>query len=85
MASFGPVVLSYGDSLVRQSEMAILRNPKGWLNDVLLSFYFEYLETSCTPPAKDRVKFFAATLSQFIKLCDQREEVASTSCKIIKK
>lgn len=77
MASVGKVVLSYGDSLIRQSEMSILKNPRGWLNDVLLSFYLEYLESNCSPPLKGHVKCYAATICQFIKLCDSAEEVRS--------
>lgn len=38
-----PVVLSYHESLLRQSDIDILRGPC-WLNDTIISFYFEYLE-----------------------------------------
>lgn len=82
MASSGPIILSYGDSLIRQSEVEILRR-NGWLNDIIMSFFFEVLEERCKPPLKDHVKFYAATLSQFVKFCDKPEEVASKSCKIV--
>lgn len=38
------VVLSYHESLLRESDLEILKGPR-WLNDILISFYFEYLET----------------------------------------
>lgn len=37
------IVLSYHESVIRESDLEILRGPR-WLNDVLISFYFEYLE-----------------------------------------
>lgn len=36
------IVLSYHDSLLRQSDVDLLRGPH-WLNDQVISFYFEYL------------------------------------------
>lgn len=37
------VVLNYHDSLLRQSDIDLLKGPC-WLNDTIISFYFEYLE-----------------------------------------
>lgn len=37
------VVLSYQESLLRASDVELLKGPC-WLNDTLISFYFEYLE-----------------------------------------
>lgn len=43
MASSGdPRVLSYGDVLLRESDVATL-GPRQWLNDNILEFYFEFL------------------------------------------
>lgn len=37
------IVLNYHDSVLRQSDIDILKGPC-WLNDTVISFYFEYLE-----------------------------------------
>lgn len=47
-----------GDSLLRKQDIELLRTPS-WLNDTVIAFYFEYLETNvfrgnkamlCVPP-----------------------------------
>lgn len=45
MAEVGdnPIVLSFHETLLRNSDIDLLRGPH-WLNDNLISFYFEYLE-----------------------------------------
>lgn len=43
MDNNNPVVLSYHESLLRRSDVDLLRGPN-WLNDTIISFYFEYLE-----------------------------------------
>lgn len=43
MASEGAVVLSFHDVLIRQSDFNCLDSPSGWLNDIIISFWFEYL------------------------------------------
>ncbi|KAF5291579.1 hypothetical protein FQR65_LT01892 [Abscondita terminalis] len=40
-----PVILSFHESLLRVSDVDLLRGPC-WLNDSIISFYFEYLEIS---------------------------------------
>lgn len=42
--SYNPTILSYHESLLRRSDIELLKGPC-WLNDTLISFYFEYLET----------------------------------------
>ncbi|XP_071052346.1 sentrin-specific protease 8-like isoform X2 [Onthophagus taurus] len=37
------VILSYHESLLRKSDVELLKGPC-WLNDTVISFYFEYLE-----------------------------------------
>ncbi|XP_065158467.1 sentrin-specific protease 8 [Atheta coriaria] len=39
-----PIILNFQESLLRLSDIELLSGPY-WLNDTLLSFYFEYLET----------------------------------------
>lgn len=38
-----PIVLSFQDSLVRESDLLVL-NPTVWINDTIITFYFEYLK-----------------------------------------
>ena len=38
-----PVILSYFDSLLRQSDIALLEKPN-WLNDKIIGFAFQYYE-----------------------------------------
>ncbi len=61
-----PVVASLGDSLLRQSDVDLLRGPY-WLNDRIISFYFEHLHRSRFE-ASDRVAFLSPEVSQFLKL-----------------
>lgn len=37
------IVLSYGESLLRENDVNLLTGPY-WLNDTIISFYFEFLE-----------------------------------------
>lgn len=39
-----PIALSFNDTILRVSDIQLLQGPH-WLNDQILSFYFEYLET----------------------------------------
>lgn len=36
-----PVVLSYGDALLRSSDLQILQSDTGWLNDRIIGYVFE--------------------------------------------
>jgi sentrin-specific protease 8 len=38
------IILSYHDSCLYQSDLDILKCDSGWLNDRIISFYFEYLQ-----------------------------------------
>ena len=60
-----PVILSYGDSLVRGSDLAILRSNQ-WLNDRLISFYLELCQLDKFPGAG--LSFVAPEVVQCIKL-----------------
>lgn len=61
-----PVVLSYHNSLLRESDLELLRNPH-WLNDQLIGFWFEYLENNICE-ANDSVCLISPEVAQFIKL-----------------
>ncbi|XP_044760560.1 sentrin-specific protease 8-like [Coccinella septempunctata] len=52
------ITICLGDSLLRKQDIELLRTPS-WLNDTVIAFYFEYLETNvfrgnkatlCVPP-----------------------------------
>lgn len=61
-----PVVLNYHESLVRQSDIDILKGPC-WLNDTIISFYFEYLEVDRFK--RDRsLLFVSPQVTQCIKM-----------------
>lgn len=38
------VVLSYKDSIIYESDIQILKSETEWLNDRVITFYFEYLQ-----------------------------------------
>ncbi|CAI7997267.1 Sentrin-specific protease 8 [Geodia barretti] len=61
------VVLSFGDSLLRQSDVELLRCC-GWLNDRLIGFYFEYLERIGFKDYAAKVCFVTPDVTQFVKL-----------------
>lgn len=46
MAEQDAKVLSYGDVLLRARDLELL-SPPNWLNDSIISFYFEYLQNEC--------------------------------------
>lgn len=48
-----PVVLSYGDALLRASDLHILQSDTGWLNDRIIGYVFEsapqpHMHIQCT-------------------------------------
>lgn len=66
------VVLSFHDILVHQSDMQLLDGPH-WLNDTIISFYFEYLEKVLFKEANELL-FVSPEVTQCIKLV-QAEEI----------
>ena len=65
-----PVYLSYGDSVLRMSDLAILQSNQ-WLNDRIIGFYCEYCQVD-----KFREKgicFIAPEVTQCLKLMDGQE------------
>lgn len=65
------IVLSYGESLLRQNDVNLLKGPH-WLNDTVISFYFEFLEKDVFPANKS-VLFISPEVTQCIKLSPQSE------------
>ncbi|XP_069812451.1 sentrin-specific protease 8 [Dendropsophus ebraccatus] len=62
------VVLSYGDSLLRSSDVTLLDAPH-WLNDNIIGFVFEFLASTLAPSTGERVALLSPEVSQFIKCC----------------
>ncbi|XP_010217101.1 PREDICTED: sentrin-specific protease 8 [Tinamus guttatus] len=71
-----PVVLSYMDSLLRQSDVALL-DPPNWLNDHIIGFAFEYFACDQFQEFCDQVSFIGPEVAQFIKCATSQEEVAA--------
>ncbi|XP_050298223.1 sentrin-specific protease 8-like [Anthonomus grandis grandis] len=64
-------ILSYNESLLRKSDVDLLKGPH-WLNDTIISFYFEYLETEFFKGNNDLL-FVSPEVTQCIKISPQRE------------
>ena len=65
------IVLSYGDSLIRKSDLELLQ-PGCWLNDTIIGFYFEYLQTHLHSDLP-QVLLIGPEVTQFIKLVSKQE------------
>ncbi|XP_016330844.1 sentrin-specific protease 8-like isoform X1 [Sinocyclocheilus anshuiensis] len=70
-----PVVLSYQDSLLRRSDVALLNGPH-WLNDQVIGFAFEYFATERFKSLGEKVCFISPEVAQFIKYASCQEELA---------
>ncbi|XP_075392271.1 sentrin-specific protease 8 [Tenrec ecaudatus] len=70
-----PVVLSYMDSLLRQSDVSLL-DPPSWLNDQIIGFAFEYFASSQFCDCSDQVCFISPEVTQFIKCTSNPAELA---------
>lgn len=62
-----PIVLNFHESLLRQSDIELLSG-NYWLNDTLISFYYEYLERIYFKDYKNLL-FVPPQVTQCIKLC----------------
>ncbi|XP_062998389.1 sentrin-specific protease 8 [Elgaria multicarinata webbii] len=70
-----PVVISYMDSLLRQSDVLLL-DPPCWLNDRIIGFAFEYFASDQFQDFSDQVCFIGPEVAQFIKCTTSQEELA---------
>lgn len=66
-----PIVLSFHESLLRMSDVELLRGPH-WLNDTIISFFFEYLERMKFPK-NNRLLFVSPEVTQCIKVMSDDE------------
>ncbi|XP_069480758.1 sentrin-specific protease 8 [Ambystoma mexicanum] len=69
-----PVVLSYVDSLLRQSDVSLL-DPPNWLNDRVIGFAYEYFASEQFRDCAEQVCFVSPEVVQFIKFASSAEEV----------
>jgi len=60
------IVLTFFDSLLRESDLEILRGDQ-WLNDTLISFYFEYLSNKKFPTEQDTILFVGPEVTHCLK------------------
>ena len=72
MASDDEIVLSYKDCLLRKSDIALLK-PGEWLNDAIISFWFEYLICEMYPSAADYVTLVGPEVCHLLKLTTEAE------------
>jgi len=63
--------VDYGDSLIRESEVQILKTNQ-WLNDAVIGFYFDYLSNHSH---NDSIAFYGPGVTQLLKLLPNSEEV----------
>ncbi|XP_057690141.1 sentrin-specific protease 8 isoform X2 [Corythoichthys intestinalis] len=70
-----PVVLSYQDSLLRRSDVSLLKGPH-WLNDQIIGFAFEYFASERFRVLGESVIFVSPEVTQFIKCASCPEELA---------
>lgn len=75
MASSGEIVLSYNDSLLRESDVKLLQ-PSQWLNDAVIGFAFEYFSEEKFAAAAKDVAFVSPEVTQLIKLCSDDDATA---------
>merc|ERR1712062_729989 len=65
------LILSYNDSVIRQSDLKLLVGPH-WLNDRIISFFFEYLYDKEFDQT-DKLVFISPEVSQFLKMAHKKE------------
>lgn len=66
MADEDAIVLSFGDSLLRKSDMNLLMEPN-WINDKLIGFCFEYYEREQFNHSADRIALISPSVAQLMR------------------
>ncbi|EDW77057.1 uncharacterized protein Dwil_GK22166 [Drosophila willistoni] len=66
-----PISLSFHDACLRMSDVQLLQGPH-WLNDQILSFYYEYL-THVKYKSNSDLYFIAPEVTQCMKYMDEQE------------
>lgn len=60
------LILSYQDACIYESDYAILKAHNSWLNDRIISFYFEFLQREVFENESDRILFIGIYYLLFI-------------------
>ncbi|VEN33857.1 unnamed protein product, partial [Callosobruchus maculatus] len=71
MSNTDAIVLSYNECLLRESDVELLKGPY-WLNDSIISFYFEYLQSDLFSDSP-QLLFVAPEVTQCIKITPLRD------------
>ncbi|KAG5335833.1 SENP8 protease, partial [Acromyrmex heyeri] len=66
------IVLSYHDYLLRTSDVALLER-NDWLNDIIIGFYFEYLNQQYRKDNKSQLLFIGPEVAQLLKMQDSSQ------------
>ena len=77
------VVVSFGDAVLRRSDVGLLRGPH-WLNDRVITFYFEHMHEKKFE-ASPKMAFVSPEVTHFLKLVANQVRKASpkfTCCKL---
>ncbi|KAG5681976.1 hypothetical protein PVAND_011375 [Polypedilum vanderplanki] len=69
------IILSYQDSCLYESDVALLKTKSSWLNDKIITFYFEYLENEVYK--NDEILFLGCETTQAIKMLKDPVEINS--------
>lgn len=69
--SDNPVVLSFHETLLHKSDLDLLKGPH-WLNDKIISFYFEYLEKIAYKD-EEKFLFIGPEVTQCLKISHANE------------
>lgn len=69
MESANQTVLSYHDSLLRLSDVNLLKGPL-WINDAIIGFYYEYLTHEYEKDGDIQLLFVSPPVTQLLKLSD---------------
>ena len=69
-----PIVLSYEDSLLRESDLKLLDHGN-WLNDNLISFWFAYLTNTLIPTNGKHFAMLPAEIVQIIKSAEHSKDL----------
>lgn len=68
------VVLSYYDCLLRTRDIVLLQGSH-WLNDVIIGFYFEYLDETFNKTERKDFYFISPELTQLLKMTDPNQYI----------
>ncbi|XP_012528211.1 sentrin-specific protease 8 [Monomorium pharaonis] len=66
------ITLSYHDYLLRKSDVALLEK-NDWLNDIIIGFYFEYLNQQYRKNSQSRLLFIGPEVAQLLKMQDSSQ------------